>query len=198
MHNIVVAGIGTDVGKTVASAILATSFNADYWKPIQSGWENKDADVIRKLLGTKHRVFPSAYSLKAPLSPHHSARLENLTINPEKICLPFTKKNLVIEMAGGIFTPLNSELLSLDLFCLWNPVWVVVSRNYLGSINHTLLTVDALKRRKLPILGIVFNGDPNPDSEEVILETSGVKFLGRILPEKQIDSSVIKRYARKW
>lgn len=141
MVDIIVAGIGTGVGKTVVSAIITTLFKGDYWKPIQSGEVDADSQVIAKLLSLECTVHPPAYSFKAPLSPHHAARLENQTIDPDKIIPPNTNRPLVIEMAGGIFVPLRDNLLSIDLFKSWNASWILVSKHYLGSINHTLLTI---------------------------------------------------------
>lgn len=199
MDKIVIAGIGTDVGKTVVAAVMATMVQGDYWKPIQSGSENPDTQVLTHLLDpSKHQIFPPTYTFKAPLSPHHAARLENTSIHIQKIVPPQTKRPLIIEMVGGIFAPLNRRVLSIDLFNSWEAGWVIVSKHYLGSINHTLLTIEALKNRKAQLLGIVFNGEPNPDSEEAILEISALPLLGRLLPEKQITPSIIKRYARKW
>lgn len=172
-----VAGIGTDAGKTTASAFLATLLGADYWKPIECG--ESDTKRVEKWLGVE-RVHPPAYSFKAPLSPHHAARLENRTINPESIIPPKTERPLIIEGVGGIFTPLTSDLLAIDLFAAWDYPWIVVSRHYVGSINHTLLTLEALKRRNIVVAGIIFNGEPNPDSEKVILDIGGLPSLGRL------------------
>ncbi|MDN3508792.1 MAG: dethiobiotin synthase [Candidatus Neptunochlamydia sp.] len=198
MVDIIVAGIGTGVGKTVVSAIITTLLKGDYWKPIQSGEVDADSQVIAKLLPLECTVHPPTYSFKAPLSPHHAARLENQTIDPDRIIPPETNHPLVIEMAGGIFVPLRENLLSLDLFKSWNAHWILVSKHYLGSINHTLLTIETLITHQVEILGIVFNGRPNPDSENAILKFSHVPLLERIFPEKTIDSSKIQRYAKQW
>jgi dethiobiotin synthetase len=170
----------------------------DYWKPIQCG-DVSDTATMEALLDTsKHRVFSPVYSLKAPLSPHHAARLEKIAIHVDEIIPPTTKRPLIIEMAGGIFVPLTMKDLSMDLFKAWVGKWVIVSRHYLGSINHTLLTLDTLKRQNFPIAGIIFNGEPNIDSESAILEFSNVPFLGRLLPEAKINSQTIQRYAQQW
>ena len=200
LNNIIVAGIGTGVGKTVVSAILTTILDADYWKPIQCGADDhSDTLTIQKLSrAEKLHIHESAYSLKAPLSPHHAARLENIVIDSKKIILPQTKKPLVIEGVGGIFVPLTSKVLSLDLFKTWNCQWVVVSRHYVGSINHTLMTIEVLKMHGISILGLIFNGDPNPDSEEAILKNCSLPILGRLFPEQNIDSKTIKKYAQQW
>lgn len=200
MHKIIVAGSGPDVGKTVASAILTVLLNGGYWKPIQCGdEETSDTATMKKLIDTaKHRIYAPTYSLKAPLSPHHAARLEDVSISLSSIIPQQTTRPLVIETAGGIFTPLSIQELNIDLFKSWKSRWVIVSRHYLGSINHTLLTVEALKRRDVPIAGLIFNGDPNPDSEAAILEISRLPLLGRLLPEPDLNPSTIQRYAQLW
>lgn len=200
MHKIMVAGIGTDVGKTIVSAILTTLLKGDYWKPIQCGDEtNSDTAMVKRWLDTtRHTIHLPAYSLKAPLSPHHAARLENTLIRLDSIILPQTTRPLIIEGVGGIFVPLTPKISSLDLFKSWNCQWIVVSRHYLGSINHTLLTLEVLKKLHLLILGIVFNGEPNPDSESAILEISQVPVLGRLLPEANLNPKTIQRYATQW
>ncbi|MGC1879210.1 MAG: dethiobiotin synthase [Rhabdochlamydiaceae bacterium] len=200
MHRIMVAGIGTDVGKTIVSAILTTLLNGDYWKPIQCGdEENSDTTTIKKWIDTvKHSIHPPAYSLKAPLSPHHAARLENTWIRLDSIALPQTTRPLIIEGVGGILVPLTPKILSIDLFKSWDCKWVIVSKHYLGSINHTLLTIEVLKQLHLPILGIIFNGEHNPDSEAAISEISQLPVLGRLLPEANLNPQTIQRYAKQW
>lgn len=196
--NIVVAGIGTEVGKTVVSAILATALGADYWKPFQCGGES-DYDTMRQMLApARHQVFPPAYALKAPVSFHQAARLENVEVDPQAIILPMTSRTLIIEGVGGIFSPITPSKLSLDFLQSWGDRWVIVSKFYLGSINHTLLTMEALQRRQIPVAGLVFNGEPNLDSEQVIVETTQLPVLGRLYPEKQLLSSTIQRYAKQW
>lgn len=200
MFKIMVAGIGTDVGKTVVSAILTMLVKGDYWKPIQCGdEESSDTATMKRWLDpTKHTIFPPAYSLKAPLSPHHAARLENTLIPLDAITLPQTTRPLIIEGVGGIFVPLTPKITSLELFKTWDCQWVIVSKHYLGSINHTLLTLETLKKHDLPILGIIFNGEPNPDSELAILEISQVPVLGRLLPEAHLNPQTIQRYVNQW
>lgn len=200
MHRIVVAGIGTDVGKTIVSTILTTLLKGDYWKPIQCGDEeySDSATVKRWLPTTGHAIHPPAYSLKTPLSPHHAARLENTLIRLDSIILPQTTRPLVIEGVGGILVPLTPKISSLDLFKSWECQWVIVSKHYLGSINHTLLTLEVLKMLCLPILGIIFNGEHNPDSESAILEISQAPLLGRLLPEANLNTQTIQRYAKEW
>lgn len=195
-----VAGISTDVGKTVVSAILTTLLNGDYWKPIQCGdEENSDTATVKGWLNsTIHMIHSPAYYLKAPLSPHHAARLENTLIGLDSIILPQTTRPLIIEGVGGIFVPLTPKILSIDLFKSWDCKWIIVSKHYLGSISHTLLTAEVLKKLGLPILGIIFNGENNPDSESAILEISELPLLGRVLPEDNLNPQIIQRYAKQW
>jgi len=195
-----VAGIGTDVGKTVVSAILTLLFEGDYWKPIQCGEEEgSDTARLRQWLGpSKHHVHAPAYCFNLPLSPHHAARLNKTPIDPHAITPPETDKPLIIEGIGGVLVPITAQLLTLDLFATWNCQWIVVSRHYLGSINHTLLTIASLKQRHIPILGLIFNGHPNPDTEAAILEMSQLPLLGRLLPEPNLNQQTLQRYAAQW
>jgi dethiobiotin synthetase len=197
MRKIVVAGIGTDVGKTLASAILAHALNADYWKPIQCG-PCKDRDTFETLLQGTRTAHPEALLLNAPLSPHHAAYLEGFEIAVENIQLPQTKRPLIIEGCGGILVPLNLHALTADLFKKWKCAWVLVSRHYIGSINHTLLTLEAMKRRGLALQGIIFNGDPCPQTEEAILAFSHCPCIGRIRQEKEWTPKRICDYATQW
>lgn len=200
MCKIIVAGSGTDVGKTIVSAILTTVFDGDYWKPIECAEEEaSDTNTIKKWIDPiRHHIYPPAYSLKAPLSPHHAARLENISIQPEAVRTPSSARPLIIESVGGIFVPLTARVLSIDLFKQWNGQWIVVSRHYLGSINHTLLTLEALKQRNIDVAGLIFNGEPNIDSETAILDISHLPMLGRLLPEETLNSQTIQRYAKQW
>ncbi len=200
MLRIMVTGSGTEVGKTVVAAILTVLLGADYWKPIQVGEEeSSDTATMRRWLDpVRHRVYAPAYSLRAPVSPHHAARLEKRTIDLDKVVVPRTARPLVIETVGGIFVPLTMEVLSVELFKRWEARWVVVSRHYLGSINHTLMTIDVLKRQGVTVVGLFFNGEPNLDSEAAILAVSRLPVLGRLLPEPILDSQIIHRYAQQW
>jgi dethiobiotin synthetase len=200
MGLIAVTGINTDVGKTVVAAILVEALKADYWKPIQSGnLERTDTQTVKNLVSQKASQFhQESYLLKEPLSPHHAARLEGIEVNPKRIERPLTNNLLVIEGVGGLMVPLNERTLMIDLLAGWNPKIILVSKHYLGSINHTLLSVEALKNRKMQIGGIIFNGQPNPDTENVIMEMTGLPVIGRLEHEKNINSETIKRYASLW
>ncbi len=193
--NIVVAGIGTDVGKTVTSAVLATWLQADYWKPIQTG--DSDAEALLALT-SGIKVHPHLYHFRTPVSPHHAAKLENRGIDKGKFVLPKTEKRLVLEMAGGVCVPLSEQHLSLDLFAMQAAGWVVVSKNYLGSINHTLLTIQMLLNRGIDVLGVVFNGHAYPEGEAAILRHAKMPCIGRLQPEPIINKETIIKYASLW
>ncbi|MEO6903453.1 MAG: dethiobiotin synthase [Bacteroidia bacterium] len=197
MRKIFVTGIGTDVGKTVVSTILVESLKADYWKPIQSGTNiSTDTNTVKELISnSKSKFYPEAYSLKEPISPHAAAALENIEIKLNNISLPKTDNTLIIEGAGGIMVPLTDNFFMLDLIKKFDAEVVLVIQNYLGSINHSLLSIEVLKYHQLKILGIVFNGDSQPSSERIILEYSKLKLLGRIPKESIIDKEMILKYA---
>jgi dethiobiotin synthetase len=197
MKDIFVTGIGTDIGKTVVAAILTEALQADYWKPVQSGSVDlTDSQRVKSLVSNKKTVFhPEAYLLEAPLSPHAAAALEGKNIILENIGLPQTANRLVVEGAGGLFVPLNDRHLIVDLIGHLQLPVVVVSANYLGSINHTLLTLEALRSRGIPVAGLIFNGPPNPASEDYILQYSGVPKLLSVLPEETLNPAVIRKYA---
>src|SRR5688572_5738083 len=199
MNRFFVTGIGTDVGKTVVSAILTEALEADYWKPVQAGsLDFTDTHTVRKLVSNTRSFFhPETYRLQAPMSPHAAARLENRELDLSEITLPETSNNLVIEGAGGLMVPLNNKFLVLDLLAKLQCPVVVVSRNYLGSINHTLLTLEILKSRQIPVAGIVFNGEPNPDSEDFILNYTGVSRLFSIPFLPELNAEIISEQAGK-
>lgn len=177
-----VTGIGTDVGKTVVSAILVEALKADYWKPIQSGdLHYSDTDKVREMVSNKKSKFhQSIYSFKEPASPHYSAQLENVVIDINKFTLPQTENHLIVEGAGGLLVPLNENDLLIDLIQKIDLEVILVVKNYLGSINHALLSIEALKSRKIPIKGIIFNGENVQASEEYILNYSKLPLLGRV------------------
>ncbi|MFT3794753.1 dethiobiotin synthase [Flavobacterium sp.] len=191
-----VTGISTDVGKTIAAAILTQALEADYWKPIQAGdLQHSDSHKIQKLISnSKTQIFENSYALHTPASPHLAAEIDGIVIELENIKEPKTINHLVIEGAGGIFVPINNEQTIADLI---RPDYqiVVVSRHYLGSINHTLLTIEALQNRKVNIAGIIFSGNENASTEKIILDKTQVKMIGRIEEEPYFDQNVIAEYA---
>ena len=194
-----VTGIGTEVGKTIASSILVENLKADYWKPIQAGeLENSDSIKVKNLISNTKSVFHSeSYKLKEPMSPHAAAERDNITIELLKIIPPKTDNHLVIEGAGGVFVPLNKEDCILDIIPKTNSEVIIVSRHYLGSINHTLLTIKALQDRNISIKGIIFSGDENKDTENIIIKMTGIKFLFRINEEIEFNKEIIKKYAQQ-
>ncbi|WP_300566695.1 dethiobiotin synthase [Flavobacterium sp.] len=191
-----ITGISTDVGKTIASAIITEALEADYWKPIQAGdLHHSDSDKIKNYISNPTTVIhENSYRLNTPASPHLAAELDGITIDLKKIKEPSTKNHLVIEGAGGIFVPLNEKDTVVDLIQKDYKV-IVVSRHYLGSINHTLLTIEALQNRKIKVDGIVFSGDENKATEDIIIKKTGVSFIGRIEQQPYFDKNVIRYYA---
>ena len=191
-----VTGISTDVGKTIASTIIVAALEADYWKPIQAGdLDLSDSHKVKSnTSNTKSKFHPNAYALNTPASPHLAAAIDGVIIELNKIKEPITKNHLVIEGAGGVFVPLNDTDCVIDLIQPDYKV-IVVSRHYLGSINHTLLTIEALQNRKIEIAGIIFSGEENPATESIILNKTKVKCIGRIDQEPYFDQNVIKEYA---
>ena len=191
-----ITGIGTDVGKTIASAIITEALEADYWKPIQAGDLNtSDSHKIKSFISNdKTAIHSNSYALNTPASPHLAAELDGITIELNKITEPVTNNHFVVEGAGGLFVPLNDSDCVIDLIKSDYKV-IVVSRHYLGSINHTLLTIEALKARNIAIAGIVFNGKENQSTESIILNKTGIKYIGRIDEEPYFDQNVIREYA---
>ncbi len=196
---IFVTGIGTGIGKTIIAAVLVEKLRADYWKPVQSGdLQDSDSIKVKELVSnTKTRFFPETYRLTQPYSPHKSAALDGITIATESFVLPETQNDLIIEGAGGLMVPLNDSFLIIDLIKKSSAEVVLVSRNYLGSINHTLLSIFALKQYQIPVRGIIFNGARDIYSEDYILKSTGIPLLGH-LPEFENLSSEIIREAGKY
>ena len=191
-----ITGISTDVGKTVASAIIVEALQADYWKPIQAGdVDHSDSHKIKSFISNDKTVIHSnSYLLNTPASPHLAAEIDGITIDLKQIIEPKTENHLVIEGAGGVFVPLNHSDSIIDLIKSDYKV-IVVSRHYLGSINHTLLTIESLINRNIAIGGIIFSGDENKATESIILNKTGVNCIGRIEQEPYFDTNVIAEYA---
>ncbi|MGL4263348.1 MAG: dethiobiotin synthase [Afipia sp.] len=179
---IVVTGTDTGIGKTVFSAALAGALDAFYWKPVQAGIEEEtDRDAVARLSGLSgERVLREAYRLKTPASPHLAARLDGVTIDPATLALPEVDRPLVIEGAGGLMVPLTESLTYIDVMARWRTPVVLCARTTLGTINHSLLSVEALRARNIPLLGIAFIGDENVESETVIASMGRVRRLGRL------------------
>ena len=181
-NGIVVCGTDTDVGKTIVSSLLLQGLKGVYWKPIQSGLEDgSDTNRIRTILKLpKERFIPEQYKFQAPVSPHWAAEKENEWINPELLKLPSTHRPLIIETAGGLMVPINRELLQINLLKQWEYPIVLVARSGLGTINHTLLSIEALKKRDIPLLGIIFNGPIHEDNPKTIKEIGNVSIIAEL------------------
>lgn len=196
MARIVVAGINTEVGKTVVSALLAIALEAAYWKPVQCGFPS-DSEWVQSRLSDQ-RCYPSLFSLKTPCSPHLAARIENLRIEAESIRPPSHEGLLIIEGTGGLLAPLNETETWADAAVQWDAQWVLVHRHYLGSLNHCLLTLEALKRRNIPLLGMVFNGEGDEATERMLLQKGNCPCLGKLNWETQLTNHRIKEIAHIW
>ena len=199
-HQYIIAGISTEIGKTLISSILTESFEADYWKPVQSGaLDFTDTDTVKNLISNTKTVFhPEAYRLTKPMSPHAAAAIDGIDIQLANFILPQTTNNLIVELAGGLMVPLNDRETNLDLIKKLRLPIILVSQNYLGSINHTLLSVEVLKQHNLPIKGLIFNGKQNISSEEFILKFTGLLCLGRVHFEENIDRNMVKKWANRF
>ena len=198
MKRIFVTGISTEVGKTVASAIIVEALNADYWKPVQAGDLNySDSDKIREWISnSKTRIHPNSYALQTPMSPHAAAMMDGIEIDLAKIIEPATNNHLVVEGAGGLLVPLNGTDTIADLI---QPDYhvILVSKHYLGSINHTLLSLEYLRSRASSI-HLLFNGAEHPTTESIILQKTGIPSLGRIGEEAEINPERIRHYASRF
>lgn len=198
MKQYIITGIGTDVGKTVVSAIVSEALQATYWKPVQAGdLDNSDSINIERL--TKNvTILPEAFRLTEPMSPHAAADIDGIEILPEDLKLPKVDGNFIVEGAGGLMVPINSNgFLYVDAFENWNLPTIVVSRHYLGSINHTLMTIEILKNRGIEIEGIIFVGGQNPTTEEAIINTTGLPFIARIPITNEVNQEFISSEAEK-
>ncbi|WP_214229282.1 dethiobiotin synthase [Pedobacter sp. B4-66] len=188
-----ITGIGTGIGKTVVSSILTEKLQADYWKPIQSGdLDISDSLFVGNLISnTKTVIHPERYRLGQPLSPHLSAKIDGVHITTDSIKKPVTNNSLIIEGAGGLMVPLNDKELIYDLIKSLGAKVIVVSQNYLGSINHTLLTLEVLKTNNIPVEGLIFNGTANHETEDYIENYSGIRVIGKIPFISRIDKKHI-------
>ncbi|MDD1451296.1 dethiobiotin synthase [Sphingomonas sp. H160509] len=178
---IVVTGTDTDIGKTVFAAGLTSALGGRYWKPVQAGLaDGSDAASVVTLGVPPDHVLPEAYRLTTPCSPHLAAEIDGVTIDPDRLALPEVNGPLVVEGAGGVMVPVTRNLIFADLFARWNTPVVLVARTGLGTINHSLLSIEALRSRGVPIFGIAFVGDPVEDSEATIAALGKVRRLGRL------------------
>ncbi|HVS91720.1 MAG TPA: dethiobiotin synthase [Mucilaginibacter sp.] len=188
-----VTGIGTGIGKTLVSAILLEILKADYWKPVQSGdLDKSDTLSVKNLISNQiTRFYPEAYRLTQPFSPHKSAAIDGVVIDPQNFVLPETDNTLIIEGAGGLMVPLAKNFMIIDLIKNLEAEVVLVSKNYLGSINHTLLSIFALEKYGIPVKGIIFNGNKDIYTKDYILEHTGIELLGHIPNYKKVDKKTV-------
>lgn len=194
---VVIAGTDTDVGKTVLAAGLLAAFGGCYWKPVQAGLAGEtDAEVVRRLAGVSgDRILPEVYRLTTAASPHLAAERDGIVIDVERLTrLPSVPSGapLVIEGAGGLLVPLTRQVLQIELFARWRLPVVLVASTRLGTINHSLLSIEALKRRQIPLLGIAFVGEENADTERTIAEMGGVRRLGRLPLLDHLDANSLR------
>lgn len=200
MQPIFITGIGTDVGKTVVSAIVAEALQADYWKPVQAGFsDGTDSEWVRSVLSEKIFVHPEVYKLKLPASPHIAAREEGITISLSEIEKHYSRlqtpdSRLIIEGAGGLLVPLNDKEFVIDLIKKLNAKVILVSRNYLGSINHSLLTAQVCKANNINVLGWIFN-DQYMDYEKEIADWTGYPVIGNVPFTDKINKPFIQQQA---
>lgn len=194
-NNYFITGTSTDVGKTIASSIITEALEADYWKPVQAGeLDFCDTKKVKGLVSnTNSKFHQNAFALQTPMSPHAAADIDGVEITIDKIMRPTTNNNLVIEGAGGLLVPINHSETVLDLIKSTDKV-IVVSRHYLGSINHSLLTIKLLQERGFDV-AVIFSGEEHPTTESIIQKMTGVNVIGRINEEKEFNKLVIKKYA---
>ena len=195
MQRLIVAGIHTEVGKTVVSAILTKMTDGSYWKPIQCG-APADAEWIEQVTGLY--AYPSSFFFQTPCSPHLAARQEAIEIDLHHLQPPQHTNTLIIEGTGGIYAPLNRTNTWADAAVQWQAGWILVHRHYLGSLNHFLLTVEALNRRNIPLLGVVFNGQGDAATEKMLLQKAACPLVERLSFENQLTRQRIAEIATTW
>lgn len=194
MSVFIVTGTDTGIGKTVFAAGLAGALGAHYWKPIQAGIDPEgDKETVARLSGLPAaRILPEAYRLTTPASPHLAARIDGVSISLDRLALPPVDGPLVVEGAGGVLVPVREDLLMADLFAYWGVPVILCARTELGTINHSLLSVEALRARKVEIAGIAFIGDPHPENERIIPKIAAVPCLGRLPRLDRLDAGTLR------
>jgi dethiobiotin synthetase len=191
----VVTGTDTGIGKTVFSAALVQALDAHYWKPVQSGLEEEtDSELVARLAGAEpFRILPEAWKLKTPVSPHLAAQIDGVEIDPLALVPPQLDRPLVIEGAGGLLVPLTRRITYADVFARWQLPTILCARTALGTINHTLLSLEAMQVRRIPVLGVVFIGDEVRDSQSIISELGKVRVLGRLPKLDRLDPETLRQ-----
>lgn len=195
---LIVCGTDTDVGKTVVSALVVQGLGARYWKPVQSGLEGGgDSGRLQQLLQLPaERLLPEAYRFEAPVSPHWAAERQGQTIDPSRLALPVGSEALVVETAGGLLVPLRRDWLQIEQIAVWGLPVLLVARSGLGTLNHTLLSLEALRRRSIPVLGLVLNGPPHPDNPRSLESLGGVPVLAELPPLAPLTAQALERQWR--
>ncbi len=193
---IVVIGTSTDVGKTAVCAILTKKLNASYWKPVQCGLPT-DREWIQSTTG--RLCFQDGITLKTPCSPHLAAKKEGVKLVAKDLLLPVSKAPLIIEGTGGLLSPLNENESWVDAALPWEAThWILVHRHYLGSLNHFLLTIAFLREKRIPLAGVIFNGEGDAETEEMLLQRANTRCLGRLSWQKEWSKTVIQNLANQW
>jgi dethiobiotin synthetase len=189
----IVSGTDTGIGKTTVAAMLLLALDALYWKPLQSGTQDgTDRERVQALTHLPaDRLLPERYVLSQPLSPHRAAELDGVAIDPKTLAVPAVERTLIIEGAGGLLVPITRQLLQIELFADWDLPVILCARTALGTINHTLLSIDALRSRRMRLHGVVFVGDDNPDNIRTIGEISGARVLGRLPRLEPLDRAAL-------
>lgn len=190
---IIVSGTDTGVGKTIFAAGLASAIGGDYWKPVQAGLDGEtDSETVARLTaGAGVTIHPEAYRLATPCSPHEAARIDGCAIELSRLAPPTTSGKLVVEGAGGVLVPYSEQLLAADIFAFWNWPLILVARTGLGTINHSLLSIEALRARNVPIAGVAFIGDRVPSSERAITELGACRHLGCLPPLHDLNPATL-------
>jgi dethiobiotin synthetase len=179
---IVVAGTDTDVGKTIFSAGLTRLLDGIYWKPVQAGLSGEtDAETVGRLSGlSRERILPESWRLHTAASPHLAAQIDGITIDAHGLSIPAVDRQLIVECAGGLLVPLTHSTLMIDVLARWQVRVVLCARTRLGTINHTLLSIEALRRRSIPLLGVALIGDEHAENARIIAALGNVRILGRL------------------
>ena len=192
---IVICGTDTDVGKTIVSSFFVQGLKGIYWKPIQSGTEDgSDTKTVCNLLNLEpNRYLSERYKFKAPVSPHWAAEQESGFIEPNNLKLPDLDELIIIETAGGLMVPLNRDWLQIDQLKVWGAPIILVARTGLGTLNHTLLSLEALKHRNLDVLGIVLNGPPHKDNPKTLEQFGDTKILASLPIFDEVNAKVLSQ-----
>ncbi len=195
-NSIAIAGIHTGIGKTIASAVIAEAIGADYWKPVQAGTEERDALTVKQLLmNGAERVHPEALILTQPMSPHAAADIDGVRVDFTAFKWPVTNKTLLVETAGGLLSPMSATTTMTDFITHYQLPTILIAQNYLGSINHTLMSIEVLKSRGIQLLGIVMNGDENKYSESFIEQYGKVPIIARIPQFGVLNNEAVRKCA---